>query len=254
MREGDATVFTSADALLLHLVRHPQPLPVVPGVAVLYGNIAAGDNRVEDFDLHFPDPPLPSPVPQTVGKSAVATAVKEHMQRFGGKKLPKPAGYKGDVLEFLAGARIVGLTFPVGWDGKWCVGWHDGRTGVFSAKFVEIEPPRQSEIPMESSSGMKVTARWKWKPKADDEESVWLEFEKGETISNVRCEFLCFSYVVFLSGGSPQTPGLASLGAAYASASSLNRSTDTASIEKTHVLSNMYPVPARMYRYDRGAC
>lgn len=188
VREGDATVFTSSDALLLHLVRHPQPLPPVPGITVLYGQVAATDPHAEDFDLHFPNPPLPTPVPPTVGKSAVATAVKDFYQRHGAKKLERPRGYGGDLLQFLTGARIVGITFPEGWDGKWCMGWHDGRSGVFPAKMVEIEPPRQSEIPMEStSSGMSVSARWKWKPKREGEGEVWLDFEKGETISNVRC-------------------------------------------------------------------
>ncbi len=195
VREGDATVFTSADALLLHLARHPQPLPEMPGVTVLYGSGIANDAPLAyDFDLHFPGPPLQSPVPPTVSRSAVATAVREHEQRYGSKKLPRPSGYRGDMLEFLAGARIVGLTFPVDLDGKWCTGWHDGRSGLFSARAVEIEPPRQNEIPMEenSSSGMKVTTRWRWKPTKTDggddkAQSVWLDFEKGEIVSNVRC-------------------------------------------------------------------
>ncbi|CRK33745.1 hypothetical protein BN1708_006120 [Verticillium longisporum] len=37
--EGDATVFQSAALLLRHLARHPQPLPDVPGLTVLYGTI-----------------------------------------------------------------------------------------------------------------------------------------------------------------------------------------------------------------------
>ncbi len=54
VRDGDATVFRSADDLILHLARHPQPLPVLAGVTVLYGEIAADHPHARDFDLHLP--------------------------------------------------------------------------------------------------------------------------------------------------------------------------------------------------------
>lgn len=169
---------------------------------------SSSDPDANDFDLHLVNPPLPTPVPPTVGQAAVATAAREHLQRYGAKKLVRPPNYGGDMLHFLSGARIVGLMFPEKWEGKWCMGWHDGFVGAFPAKAVQIEPPRQNEMPMASSdSGMSVTARWKWKPnekegkdgkpkKSGDsgssvlnagEESLWLSFEKGETISNVKC-------------------------------------------------------------------
>lgn len=220
VREGDATVFTTPDHLLLHLARHPQPLPIVPGVTVLYGTeyqsaaassistASSSDPDANDFDLHLVNPPLPTPVPPTVGQAPVATATREHLQRYGAKKMARPPGFTGDMLHFLAGARIVGVMYPEKWEGKWCMGWHDGFVGAFSAKAVQIEPPRHNEMPMASSdSGMSVTTRWKWKPhdkegkdgkpkKSGDsgssvlnagEESLWLSFEKGETISNVKC-------------------------------------------------------------------
>ncbi|CAK7270766.1 hypothetical protein SEPCBS119000_004254 [Sporothrix epigloea] len=229
-REGDATVFTTPEHLLLHIARHPQPLPVVPGITVLYGSqpgssgltsgghlssamssVSTGSNTADanDFDLHLVNPPLPTPVPPAISQSAVATASCEHVQRYGGKKLARPPHYGGDMLHFLAGARIVSVMFPEQWEGKWCMGWHDGFVGAFPAKCVQVEPPRQNEIPMASSdSGMSVTARWKWKPGEGRQEatekktgrtskfksqaeseaaSVWLSFEKGETIFNVRC-------------------------------------------------------------------
>ncbi|KXH58786.1 hypothetical protein CSAL01_11450 [Colletotrichum salicis] len=52
--EGDATVFQSADQLLQHLSRHPQPLPEVPGVTVLYGQVDKDHHQIEDYDVHFP--------------------------------------------------------------------------------------------------------------------------------------------------------------------------------------------------------
>ncbi|EPE06384.1 sh3 domain-containing protein [Ophiostoma piceae UAMH 11346] len=213
VREGDATVFTTPDHLLLHLARHPQPLPIVPGVTVVYGeptgaiassvsSVSASTDPVEanDFDLHLVNPPLPTPVPPSIGQAAVATAVREHMFRWGGKKLARPAAYTGDMLHFLANARIVGVMFPEKWEGKWCVGWHDGFVGAFPAKAVQIEPPQHNEMPMAGSdSGMSVVTRWKWRPNdgkekekkkddvVDDAASVWLSFDKGETISNVKC-------------------------------------------------------------------
>ncbi|CAK7201158.1 hypothetical protein SEUCBS139899_003860 [Sporothrix eucalyptigena] len=233
VREGDATVFTTADHLLLHIARHPQPLPIVPGVTVVYGNergtngapggassfsgmssVSSSTDPIDanDFDLHLVNPPLPTPVPPTVSQAAVATALRDHIYHYGAKRLARPPGYGGDMLYFLAGARIVGLMFPEKWEGKWCMGWHDGFVGAFPATAVQIEPPRQNEIPVVSNdSGMSVTARWKWKPNegrnkegkdgkdgkdgdsgssimtSDNAASVWLSFEKGETISDVKC-------------------------------------------------------------------
>ncbi|KJR84325.1 uncharacterized protein SPSK_08383 [Sporothrix schenckii 1099-18] len=224
VREGDATVFTTPDHLLLHLARHPQPLPLVPGVTVLYGTdyqpasassvstASSSDPDTNNFDLHLVNPPLPTPVPPSVGQAPVATATREHLQRWGAKKLARPPNYGGDMLHFLAGARVVGVMFPEKWEGKWCMGWHDGFVGAFPAKAALMEPPRPSEIPMASSdSGMSVTTRWKWKPheekdkdkdgkkqkgsgdssssvlNAGGEASLWLSFDKGETISNVKC-------------------------------------------------------------------
>ena len=189
-REGDATVFNSTDDLLAHLAQHPQPLPRVPGVTVLYGEISKANPKIEDFDIHLLNYPIPSPVPADVGKYAVATALKDHIHR--GKDLPRPLAYDGELLEFYSGARVVGLTFPELWEGKWCIGWHNGQSGVFATKLIEIDLPRQSEIPMDSTSGMSVKTKWAWKPKTktngNEPSPMWLEFEKGETISNVQCK------------------------------------------------------------------
>jgi hypothetical protein len=191
VRDGDATVFQTADALLLHLARHPQPLPAVPGVNVLYGTVTDSDPHALDFDLHFTEPPQPVPIPENVVRAAVAIASENHIQKHPRTKLKGPSGYDGEMLQFLAGARIVGLSFPEKWEGKWCLGRHDGSFGAFPAKAVDVQPPSRDEIPLESGhSGMSVTARWKWKPKSSEivAAGTWLEFGKGEVISNVRCK------------------------------------------------------------------
>jgi hypothetical protein len=187
VREGDATVFKTGDDLVRHLSRHPQPLPAVPGMTVLYGAIEAGHVHANDFDLHFPDPPQPAPVPENVAKLAVARSTKEHIQWYGFKRIKKPSGYDGEMLEFFVGARIVGVTYPEKWEGKWCLGRHDGKFGAFPSKYIQLRPPPQSNIPFDRTSGMSVTAKWKWMPDTTTAEGfVWLEFDKGEVISDVR--------------------------------------------------------------------
>ena len=198
VREGDATVFATSDELFRHLARHPQPLPEVPDVTVLYGKDFGPDDtaRLNDFDVHFIEPPITGPeagsVPPTadLARLPVATATKMHVQRYGEKKLSRPAGLGADknLLEFFAGACIIGVEFPTGWDGKWATGWHDGRWGAFPAKSVELEQPRRSAMPplMTHATGgaaVSVVARWKWEPKTADK--GWLVFDKGDTITNV---------------------------------------------------------------------
>ncbi|SPQ25340.1 c072eb4d-7147-47d1-99f8-fcc1fd18cc88 [Thermothielavioides terrestris] len=196
VREGDATVFPDSDALFRHLARHPQPLPEVPGVTVLYGKeFAPDDQRLNDFDVHFLEPPdadlgIPTHLAAEIARLPVATATKMHVQRYGEKKLPRPDGVseKG-LLQFFIGARIVGVEFPVRWGGKWARGWHDGQWGAFPAKCIELEKPRRNETPplMTQAAGattVSVVTRWKWDPR-DAADKGWLAFDKGETITNV---------------------------------------------------------------------
>lgn len=196
VRECDATVFRSADDLLRHLTRHPQPLPPVPGVDVRYGPMPDSDGHAAVppplFDLHLPDPPVSVPImPDSVARLATAAAVRDHYRRPGRAKLDRPPGYDGDMLEFMEGARIVGLMFPDQWGGKFCLGWHDGCFGAFSAKAIDLRPPQESEIPGGGDSGMSLTTKWKFSPPSAAPRGMpWLAFGKGEVLSNVQCE--CF--------------------------------------------------------------
>ncbi|KAH8896602.1 hypothetical protein GQ53DRAFT_743241 [Thozetella sp. PMI_491] len=197
VREGDATVFTSSDMLLRHLMRHPQPLPDVPGITVLYGkDLPADDLRLNNFDVHFVEPPitssgLPASVINDIARLPVVTGVKTHVQKWGEKKLQRPDGIgEKEMLQFFVGARIIGVEMHGQWQGKWASGWHDGQWGVFPIKSVEFEKPRRNEIPpiLQAGSvgpvGTSVTARWKFDPK-DAADKGWLVFDKGETIKNV---------------------------------------------------------------------
>ncbi|KAG7056976.1 SH3 domain-containing protein [Colletotrichum scovillei] len=184
VHEGDATVFQSADQLLQHLSRHPQPLPEVPGVTVLYGQVDKDHHQIEDYDVHFPSPPAPNAFPDNdiLTQFPVATALKSHVQRRG-ENLLGPDG-SSNVLTFFLGAKIVGVEFPEQWGGKWCTGWHDGIQGPFPAKYVEIESPKQNEISFQATSAVSITTRWRWDP-PDNSRAGWLTFGKGEVIRNV---------------------------------------------------------------------
>lgn len=193
VREADATVFRSAEDLLRHLARHPQPLPAVTGVSVRYGQLPDTDSL--DFDLHLPESPTPVPMPENVARLATAIAVKDHYRRTGRAKLEKPPKYEADMLEFMEGALITGIIFPEKWLGKWCLGRHDGEFGAFPAKAIELRPPQESEIPVGGENGLSVTARWKWQPPATPG-APWLSFNKGEVLLDVQCEYRIYPATV----------------------------------------------------------
>ncbi|KAK6958423.1 hypothetical protein Daesc_001223 [Daldinia eschscholtzii] len=180
----DATIFTTQDQLFRHLSRHPQPLPEIPGITILYGEVPKNDPSVEDYDLHFPDPPVASLLPDTatLAKLPSARAVKSHIKRYG-RDLTDPDGSADQVMKFMEGARIVGIEFPEKWKGKWCTGWHDGQWGSFPTKNVVLESPANRPGANTCTEGMFVTTRWKWEVK--DTSTGWLSFDKDETLSNV---------------------------------------------------------------------
>lgn len=168
-----------------HLGRHSQPLPSITGVSVSYGPLP--NSAPLDFDLHLPETPTPVPMPENVARLATAVAVRDHYRRPGRGKLDKPPKYEADMLEFMEGARIVGIIFPEKWGGKYCLGRHDGEFGAFPAKAIDLRPPQETEIPVGGENGMSVTTRWKWQPPVTTG-APWLQFGKGEVISNVQCE------------------------------------------------------------------
>lgn len=206
-REGDATVFRSSDDLLRHLARHSQPLPEVPGLTVLHGKeVLATDPRVGDFDVWLTEEQQQAPSPALLLTAAdvamarlpCATASRAHVQRYAEKKLARPEGVGADaLLEFFAGARVIGVAFPRALGGKWCTGWHDGTWGYFPARTVELEkpPPGRLDAPplrfqgsSANASAVSVVARWRWDPAAsirDAADRGWVGFDKGERITNV---------------------------------------------------------------------
>ncbi|KAK3991126.1 hypothetical protein QBC44DRAFT_214946, partial [Cladorrhinum sp. PSN332] len=194
-RESDATVFFSASTLLRHIARHPQPLsPSIPGLAVSYG---PGPPPPAPVDIHLPSSPVPVPIPENVDRLPTARAIKDHLNP---RQKPPKYPEEGEMLHFAEGAVIVGVIFPEKWEGKWCLGRHDGCFGAFPAKLVEVRAPQEGEVPRGGESGMSVVARWKWEAPSGTsvggKDSGWVSFGKGEIIRDVQClyaDYWCWS-------------------------------------------------------------
>ncbi|KAL9565165.1 hypothetical protein ACKAV7_010810 [Fusarium commune] len=128
LQEDDATVFQSIDLLFRHISRHPHPLPHVPGVVVVYESRDANTRGRQDYDLSFPHSTMtasPSGLPANdldrIASLPAARATKDHIRRRNERSQARPDSVS-EVLQFLAGAKIVGVEFPEKWDGKWCQG------------------------------------------------------------------------------------------------------------------------------------
>ncbi|KAF4465971.1 hypothetical protein FALBO_7164 [Fusarium albosuccineum] len=190
--EGDATVFQTVDLLLRHISRHPRPLPHIPGVVVAYENAEINSRGRQDYDLYFPNSAPPAPYVGFPASEAdriaclpVARATKDHIRRRNEKPQARPDSVS-EVLQFMAGARIVGVEFPEKWDGKWCQGWHDGAFGTFPSKIIDLELPQHvnpASLPRSPRTGV---ARWKFGAKS--RRAGWLAFGKGDTIYNLAWE------------------------------------------------------------------
>ncbi|KAI1324159.1 hypothetical protein F5Y16DRAFT_381711 [Xylariaceae sp. FL0255] len=183
--ESDATVFFNQKSLFSHMARHPRPLPQISGFTIVE-DPEVPIHIKDNFDLHFPQPPLESVmegIAQEIARlpSAIATDTRKAQ---GSTRLPPD---RQPVLHFASGARIVGIEFPAKYEGKWAIGWHDGVRAAFEADAVLIDGPPKSEVKMQATSTIQATARWKWNQKGGDER--WLRFDKGDTIKNVSWIF-----------------------------------------------------------------
>ena len=190
LHESDATIFATPNQLFRHLARHPQPLPEVRGVTVLYGAVPSHHLRARDYDINLTEPPSSPDLPdeEHLAYLPIAKAAKDHVQIPNQPKLSQPD--RGtEMLQFMTDARIVGVEFPERWGGKWCSGWHDGVFGAFPAKAVQLEAPRRKGLPPADSmeSRRSGVTKWKWEPRGSSSSS-WLSFDKGDKISNISCK------------------------------------------------------------------
>ncbi|KAI0516697.1 hypothetical protein F5B22DRAFT_176222 [Xylaria bambusicola] len=181
LEESDATVFFNQKQLFAHLARHPRPLPRIPGVTVIE-DPELPPHLKDNFDLHFPHPPTESVmvgITREVARLPTAVATDTRKISQGVMRLPPD---RQAALHFCIGAKIVGIEFPIKYEGKWAIGWHDGVRAVFEADAVQLQAPPNSEVKMQGTSSIQAVARWKWNQKGDDR---WLKFDKGDIIKNI---------------------------------------------------------------------
>jgi hypothetical protein len=115
-----------------------------------------------------------------------AVATDTFRKANGALRIP-PDGHP--VLQFAAGARIIGIEFPEKYNGEWGIGWADNTRAAFPIDAVRLLAPPTNMIPSpQSPSLMRAIARWKRSPK-DKEPGPWLKFDKGEVITGINCEF-----------------------------------------------------------------
>lgn len=188
--EHDATVFFSVTQLFKHLAKHPQPLPPVTGLVILYGR---QDRSIVDFDIYFPSNSLK---PSQYGMSEIAsetvahpagTAIATHHPRTSRSNSIDTNGYPP--LHFANGARILGIKFPPQYGGTWCTGYHDGEKGSFPSTAIVLELPPKEDILMDMQSSLVAYAKWDFKPK-DAKEGGWLKFSKGDRLECIGYTFL----------------------------------------------------------------
>lgn len=185
VEQHDATVFFSVSQLFRHLAKHPQPLPPVAGLTVLYGYQASD---VLDFDLNFTtaEPKLAqwntTEIATKIATRPTATATITHNPKNTARTARDPDG--NESLHFAIGAKIVAITFPDKFLGQWCVGYHDGERGSIPASCLTLEMPTKEYIKMDTQSTLVATAKWDFKPK-EGKEGGWLKFSKGDKITCV---------------------------------------------------------------------
>lgn len=120
---NDATVFFSQKQIFNHLTRHARPLPCVPGLTV----VEAADigPHANNYDLHFPDPPLKShldTIMRDLANLPTATAVQTY-RPTPTISIKRPTDGQ-EIVNFASGAKILGVVFPERYQGEWCLGWY----------------------------------------------------------------------------------------------------------------------------------
>ncbi|KAI0470170.1 hypothetical protein F4859DRAFT_505274 [Xylaria cf. heliscus] len=181
LEESDSTVFFNQKQLFAHMTRHPRPLPKIAGVTVIE-EPELPPHLKDNFDLHFPHPPTESVmtgIAREVARLPAAIAIDTRKMSHGTIRLPPD---RQPVLQIAVSAKIVGIEFPLKYEGKWAIGWHDGVRAAFEMDSVHLEAPPKTEVRMQGTSNVQAVARWRWNQKGDDR---WLKFDKGDVIKNI---------------------------------------------------------------------
>lgn len=146
-----------------------------------------------DYDLHFKSPVETHPAIEKADEiSYLPTATsKEAARRMYGQRLLYD---RTPALELVVNARVCGLTWPAKYLGEWAMGWYDGQWASVPTEIIKLDPPPSSQIKIDGTSPVQVTARWKFNQK-DKVKGDWLKFEKDEVITNVSCKLSLKTHV-----------------------------------------------------------
>lgn len=64
----------------------------------------------------------------------------------------------------------------------------EGTHASIPNELVRLDPPPKGQIKIGGESNVRAKARWKFAPSSKDK-GDWLQFDKGDTITNINCEF-----------------------------------------------------------------
>lgn len=165
-------------------MKHPRPVRHIEGIKICYGN----QNNF-DFDLQFSrmdtKPNLPVKDNAVLASLPTARAIAANRPKSSRFMSKDPDGKL--TLQFAIGAHIVGIAFPVRFNGQWCSGYHDGEHAMFPYNTIQLNGPPKGDVVMDPKSPLVATARWDHKPK--DTSSGWLTFSRKEKITNIGFPF-----------------------------------------------------------------
>ncbi|KHN97973.1 Src-domain containing protein [Metarhizium album ARSEF 1941] len=183
--ESDATVFFSVDDLLAHVSRHPRPLPVIPGVVVVYGTHVPS-HQLNNYDLQFKVPASRGPpgrgLAEVDGRPR-GVAMKE--VRRGAARRSVVDRDRPQELQVASGARLSGIRWPTQYKGRRVFAWHDGAFASLPSDVVMLVAP-SSSLNGTARTAVSAKAKWKFSPKHG--KAGWLRFDRGDTIANINWE------------------------------------------------------------------
>ncbi|KAK9436894.1 SH3 domain-containing protein [Metarhizium brunneum] len=187
LEESDATIFFSADGLLAHLARHARPLPVIPGIAVVYGT-PVPPHLLNNHDLHFTVAPKPNPVhaeSAEIHGRPTGVAMRE-VRRDEAQRSIVTRG-RLEELQVAMGAKLTGIKWPPQYKGRKVFAWHDGNFASVPSDVVMLNAPVGSGLNGAVRTAVSARAKWKFSPKHGKD--GWLRFDKGDAITNISCGF-----------------------------------------------------------------
>jgi hypothetical protein len=90
-------------------------------------------------------------------------------------------------LQVAMGAKLTGIKWPPQYKGRKAFAWHDGNFASVPFELVMLKAPLNSSLNKGIRSLVSAKAKWKFAPKHG--KPNWLKFDKGDTITNIGCEY-----------------------------------------------------------------